>query len=111
MISQKTKERIRDQSKLPTHDDCEVKKKTSPLSALERFIWDQEPVDDGEWREQLRAAIIEAREAEAERAQGLATALERIVDLAIKMGEDATEIWAIADDALTKHADFKNNSK
>lgn len=48
---------------------------------------------------------------EMERSGVLVEAMEKIVDLAIKMGEDATEIWAIADGALTKHADYKNNSK
>lgn len=78
MLDPKIKERIRDQSQLPTHDDCEVKKKTLPLSALERFIWDQEPVDDGEFREQLKAAIIEARVAEAERSSGLVECLREM---------------------------------
>lgn len=78
MLDPKTKERIAQEAHLPTHDDCEAKKKTAQLSALERFIYDQEPVEDGEWREQLRAAIIEAREVEATRAQELIEAYREL---------------------------------
>lgn len=116
MLDDKTKNRIIKESHLPTHDECEAKKSNKKqLSALEGFVYDHEPVDDGEFRDQLREAIIEAREAEAERSRGLEAGIEILKELCqLKhhkdtVGKDAhyekrqPELWKLANEFLSQY--------
>jgi len=45
-------------SPLPSHEIiCEKKERREKLTPIEIFIHDQEPMDGGEWREQLQQAF------------------------------------------------------
>jgi hypothetical protein len=61
---------------LPTHDD--ICKKLERESAIELFIYEHEPFNGNDFRIDLQAALTEARESEALRAQPLLEALEKI---------------------------------
>jgi hypothetical protein len=49
------------QVSLPTYEECEVAVQNGSASALQRFIYENEPagIEDQKWRRELRAALNE----------------------------------------------------
>lgn len=81
MLDPKTKARIAQDAELPIYNDLVLPGIGKKFSAIERFVYDHQPVNSADaetFREQLKAAIIEAREAEAERALSLIETLQKV---------------------------------
>lgn len=78
MLDNKAKERIAQEAELPIYNDLVLPGIGKKFSAIERFVYGHQPINSADaemFREQLKAAIVEAREAEATRAAGLVNAI------------------------------------